>query len=322
MQVIKLRYPWDTDAIPQWSVVLAMGFFDGVHRGHQAVIKRAADEAHRRHLPLAVLTYDKLPAIVFQHFPHGVHYLTNNDRKLDLFQQLGVDRVYLVDFTSKLAALTPQEFVDQVLISLHPAAVVAGFDHTYGQPDLANMEHLPAYVHQRFDVIVVPKLQDQGAGKVGSTTIRQLIDAGQIEAANELLGYRYVTHGLVVHGLARGRTLGFPTANVDWDPVERIPEVGVYAVQFKVGHHWYDGMASIGHNVTFGQHAPKTIEVYLFDFDQEIYGEHVMVRWIKHMRKQVKFAGPDALVAQLKEDEDACRRVLRAMQPLAGQVLH
>lgn len=321
MQVVKLRYPWHADAIPQGSVVLAMGFFDGVHRGHQAVIKQAADEARRRHLPLAVLTYDKLPAIVFQQFPHGVHYLTNNARKLDLFAQLGVDRVFMVDFTSQLAHLSPQEFVDQVLVSLHPAAVVAGFDHTYGQPDQANMENLPTYVRRRFDVVVVPKLQGQGAGKVGSTTIRQMIDAGRIEEANDLLGYRYVTHGVVVHGLARGRTLGFPTANVDWDPVERIPEIGVYAVQFKIGDHWYDGMASIGHNVTFGSHAPKTIEVYLFDFQAEIYGEHVTVRWVKHMRGEVKFDGPQALVAQLNEDEDACRRVLHAMQPLDGQVL-
>lgn len=321
MQVVKLRYPWPKSVIPQGKVVLAMGFFDGVHRGHQAVIEKAAQLAQAKKLPLAVLTYDKLPAMVFKQFPHGVHYLTTNDRKMQLFAQLGVDRVYQVDFTSQFANLGPQDFVDQVLMNFHPTAVVAGFDHTYGKPDLANMAKLPDYARDRFDVVVVPKLHANGAGKVSSTSIRQLIDAGDIEAANSQLGYHYQTDGVVVHGFARGRTLGFPTANVDWDPLGRVPEIGVYAVQFKVGHRWYGGMASIGHNKTFSDHAPKTIEVYLFDFNQSIYGEHVSVRWIKRIRGQVKFAGKEALIDQLKDDQIACQKALDHMTPLAGQIV-
>lgn len=298
-----------------------MGFFDGVHRGHQAVIRRAAAIAKKQQLPLAVLTYDKLPAIAFKQFPHGVHYLTTLDRKMQLLAQLGVDRVYQVDFTSQLAALSPQDFVDQVLVNFHPAAVVAGFDHTYGKPDTANMAKLPSFVQGRFAVEVVDKLQDQGAGKISSTSIRRLIDQGQIAQANDLLGYRYLTHGVVVHGFARGRTLGFPTANVDWDPLVRVPAIGVYAVQFKLGDHWYDGMASIGHNRTFGDNAPKTIEVYLFDFNQMIYGEHVAVRWVKRIRGQVKFADKQALIKQLQVDQTTCQQVLKNVLPLDGQLI-
>ena len=158
MKSIRLSYPLSINEVKAGPVVLAMGFFDGVHRGHQKVIHTAKKLANERHQPLAVLTYDKLPAIVFKMMEQPVRYLTPLKTKLSLFQQLGVDIAYVMNFTSDVAELAPQEFVDQVLTALNPSMVVAGFDHTYGPADIANMALLPTYVNGRFDVYTVNKL--------------------------------------------------------------------------------------------------------------------------------------------------------------------
>lgn len=308
MEVIKVHHPLNPALVPAGPVVLAMGFFDGVHRGHQAVLARAKVEAQKAGLPLAVLTYDKLPGIVYSRYPHGVHYLTTIERKLTLFEAAGVDLVYLVDFTGTLGALPPQTFVNDYLLAMHAQTVVAGFDHTYGPKEVATMARLPEYAAGRFQVVTVAEAT-AGDAKISSTRIRQLVDAGQVTAANNLLGYRYQTTGIVVHGLARGRTLGYPTANVDWDSRQRIPGIGVYAVRFKVDGKWYPGMASIGYNVTFDGHQ-KTIEVNLLDYSGNLYGEHVVVEWVQRLRGEVKFKDAAALVDQLAADAVATRQIL------------
>lgn len=311
MEVIKIHHPLQKKLIPAGPVVLAMGFFDGVHRGHQAVIARARQIARKRGLPLAVLTYDHAPGIVYRQYQGGFKYLSTVDRKLELLDRLGVDLVYLVSFTSSFANLGPQQFVDQYLIGFHAQVVVAGFDHTYGLAEVASMDLLPKYAAGRFEVVTVPKFTDgHSQQKIGSREIRQYIDQGNVRAANEALGYTYQTTGLVVHGLARGRTLGFPTINVEHPEAERIPGIGVYAVKVKIGDHWYGGMASVGHNITFGDSNQLTVEIYLFDFHQMVYGEEVLVNWHQYLRGEEKFAGADALVAQMRRDEQAARQLL------------
>ena len=311
MRSIRLSYPLNSEQIKVGPVVLAMGFFDGVHRGHQKVIQPAKKYADERHQPLAILTYDKLPAIVFKQLAQPVRYLTPLKTKLALFEKLGVDVTYVMDFTSDVAELAPQTFVDSVLCKLKPSMVVAGFDHTYGPAEIANMSLLPTYVHYRFDVQTVGKLADRTlAEKVSSTKIRQLIDEGYVSQANQLLGYEYRTTGIVVHGFARGRTIGFPTANVQWDVNERIPAIGVYAVRMWVQGRWFDGMASVGFNVTFGQNKQMTIEVNLFNFNHHIYGEHVIVQWVQRLRGEVKFANAEELVNQLRKDQVVSQQIL------------
>lgn len=312
MRVIKIYHPLNHQLVPDGPVVLAMGFFDGVHRGHQEVIGTAKKIAQERNLPLAVLTYDHAPGIVYHQYPAGFDYLSTTKRKLELLEELGVDLVYLVSFTSAYASLSPEDFVTDYLQAFHSQVVVAGFDHTYGTKDIATMERLPMYAAGRFEVVTVPKftLSGQSGAKVGSRQIRQLIATGQVGAANTALGYRYQTSGLVVHGLARGRTLGFPTANIEAPQEELIPGIGVYAVEVKIGARWYGGMASVGHNITFGKAAKLTVEIYLFDFKQMIYGEEVRVRWYQYLRGEEKFAGADELVAQMHHDETNARRVL------------
>ena len=169
MRVIQIHHPLTAAKVIDRPVVLAMGFFDGVHRGHQAVINRARTIADERGLALAVLTYDHHPALVYQKLtPERNRYLTVNSRKMALFEQLGVDIVYQVNFASQFAAQTPQEFVDQYLIGLHAAVVVAGYDHTYGPKDVATMDKLPEYAQNRFEIVVVGEKELQSK-KIGSS---------------------------------------------------------------------------------------------------------------------------------------------------------
>ncbi|WP_412990199.1 riboflavin biosynthesis protein RibF [Pediococcus siamensis] len=303
MKVIYLHHPYQKKNIPAQDVVLALGFFGGVHLGHQAVITQARLEATKRKLPLAAMTFDHHPAVVFPaRHVDGVHYLTSVERKAALMADLGVDILYVVSFTSSFAHLTPQDFVDQYIVALHARAVVAGFDYTYGPRDEANMAKLPQYAQKRFDIVEVPEFLLDGQ-KVSSTQIREDLENSDVDHANSFLGYHYQTDGLVVHGEARGRTLGFPTANVLSDPWVRIPGIGIYAVRIKIGGKWWKGMASIGRNVTFGDNRPITIEINIFDFDQEIYGETVSVEWFHYLRGEIKFAGADELIDQLHQDE-------------------
>lgn len=312
MRVIKIEYPLDQGLIPDGPVVLAMGFFDGVHRGHQAVIKTAKKIADDRRLPLAVLTYSHAPGIVYHQYKDGFKYLSTTDRKLALLEKLGVNLVYLVSFTSAYANQTPEEFVKHYLLAFHSKVVVAGFDHTYGRKDVATMDRLPEYAGDQFEVVTVPKftLPDAPDMKVGSRVIRQQLQDGQVTAANRELGYVYTTTGIVVHGLARGRTLGFPTANIETPTTELIPGIGVYITQVEIHGRWYGGMASVGYNITFGKAPKRTVEIYLFDFNQMIYGEEVKVRWYQYLRGEVKFAGAAELVDQMKKDEERSREYL------------
>ncbi|WP_125579850.1 riboflavin biosynthesis protein RibF [Levilactobacillus cerevisiae] len=307
MEVIRIHHPLDARQIPDEPVVLAMGFFDGVHRGHQAVINQAKAIAQRKGVKLAVLTYDHHPALVYRPLQaDDQKYLSPTKRKLQQLDRLGVDRVFLVNYTGEFASQTPQEFVDNYLVAFHTVAAVAGFDHTYGKKAVANMALLPTYAQGRFEVVTVPE-ETNGAEKVSSSHIREAMKAGDIDLVNQLLGYTYRTTGLVVHGEARGRTIGYPTANVLAPQNEWIPGIGIYTARLKVGAIWYPGMVSVGRNVTFGDNRPITVEMNLLDFQGDLYGEPVEVEWHHRLRGEVKFNDADGLIAQLKQDEDHTR---------------
>lgn len=314
MRQVWLTHPYDKKQLVQEPIILALGFFDGVHRGHRAVIERAVAEGNKRHLPVAVMTFTHYPALVFQKMPPGhPTYLTTIEQKAELLEQLGVSLLYVVPFTSQLASLTPEAFVSQYIVNLHAVAVVAGADYTYGKRERANMAHLPEDAKGRFDVIEVPLAQN-GDEKISSSAIRQAIERGQIADANRQLGYPYQVTGTVIHGDARGREIGYPTANVLVDPQQLIPAVGVYAVRLQVGGQWYRGMASIGYNITFERQRPLTVEIHLFDFDQQIYGEPVRVSWHDYLRPELKFSGVAELVEQLGRDAQATHAFFESEQ--------
>ena len=303
MKVRKITHPYDSSEIHTDDIVLILGFFDGVHKGHKAVIEKGVQIANEKGLKSVVMTFDRHPALVYKKVdPLELAYLTTSSRKAELIENLGVDLMYELGFTSKLGALSPKEFVDQYIIQWNAQVVVAGFDYTYGEQDEANMEMLPKYAKGRFGVVTIEK-QTISDEKISSTRVRENISSGNISKANELLGYYFETSGYVIHGDARGRELGYPTANVSQYPYEYLPKIGVYAVLFKVSGQWYKGMASIGYNVTFGKRNYYSIEVNIFDFNEEIYGENVRIKWIKVLRDEVNFDTIDELIKQLRQDK-------------------
>lgn len=305
MKIVKLKEPYDKNAIVDSPIVLALGFFDGVHRGHQEVIKRAIEKGKSLGVKVAVMTFDRHPKIIFQNIDgEKFKYLTMLDEKLEHFKNLGVDIAYVVKFDENLAYLSPQDFIDNYVVGLHAICVVAGQDYTYGKHDIANMDTISDFAKGRFEIITVDHLQRNNQ-KISSTQIRKDLDSGNVEAANLLLGYQYENHGTVEHGFKRGRKIGFPTLNVSIPKNERILGEGVYAVKVKIDkdNSWYEGMASIGHNETFGDDLEKTVEINLFNFDKSVYGEKVIVKWYKFLREMVKFDSVEELIDQLNKDK-------------------
>lgn len=312
MEYIQLNHPYDKNKIPNEPIVLILGYFDGVHLGHQAVIKRGVTLAKENGLKSVLMTFNHPAEIVYQPImDEELFLLSPSSIKYEKIAELGVDCLYEVDFTYDFGSQSPQEFVDQYIVAWNTKYVVAGFDYTYGKKEVASMEHLSTYAKGRFEVVTVPEVLVNDE-VISSTQIKKLIQEGSIHLANRLLGQSYETEGVVIHGKKRGgKELGYPTANIFSKPYTLLPKIGVYTVQVRIKGKWYGGMASIGNNITFGDNNPKTVEIYIFDFDETIYGETLRIRWQNYMRPEIKFADAFELIEQLKEDERVSRAWLK-----------
>lgn len=310
MKVINLSYPFKKE-LTAGKVVLALGFFDGVHIGHQKLIKEARIIADEKDLPLMVLTFDRHPKEVYA----GVkdfEYLNTPEEKAYEMSKIGVDYLVILKFTPEFSQLAPQAFVDEIILGLKADTVVAGFDYSYGPKDVANMDNLPAFAKGRFDIKVVPK-QIFAGEKIGSTEIRRAVKSGNLRLATELLGHPYLTNGKVVHGFRNGHKLGFPTANLELAWPKVLPKIGVYATMTQVGDSWYQSMTSVGYNVTFNDEKKIYIESNIFDFDQDIYGQQITIAWYKYLRGEEKFADMAALSEQLKLDQVASQNYFSSL---------
>lgn len=300
MKVIELEYPWDKDLTAS-KVILAVGFFDGVHLGHQKLIKDAKEIAKQKGLPLMVMTFPRHPQEILSN-GKKFEYLTTLSEKETKMAKLGVDYLVLIKFTKEFSQLSPQTFVDQVLLKLKADTVVAGFDYTYGpNKEVDNINHLPEFAQHQFDVKVEPKQTYEGM-KISSTHIRQAIKTGDFPLVTKLLGHPYTMSGEIVHGYRRGHQLGFPTANLEIDHNKVLPKEGVYATRVKIDGRWYEAMTNVGHNDTFNNQE-LTIEANIFDFDKDVYGKQMTIEWHKFMRGEVKFPSLDALIDQMKQDQ-------------------
>ncbi|GEK32014.1 MAG: bifunctional riboflavin kinase/FAD synthetase [Kurthia sp.] len=307
MKVIQLSYPQQitTDEVAG-AYSLALGFFDGVHRGHQAVINTAKKTAEQTNTKLAVMTFDPHPSIVLGQSKEKVFYITPLKQKIAILERLGVDTLFVVRFTSDFAQLSPADFIQLFVKGLGVKHVTAGFDYTFGKKGQGNMEIMPTLCGEGISVEVVDK-QLEESDKISSTRIRQLLLKGDMENVHQLLGRPYRTPGVVVHGDKRGRTIGFPTANVQSADGSFIPANGVYVVKIRVQNEWFVGVCNIGYKPTFKNPDEKnlSIEVHIVDFDKNIYGEEVEIDWYKWVRAEQKFNGIDELVAQLGKDKQA-----------------
>lgn len=288
--------------------VAAVGFFDGIHQGHQEVIETAQQKANELGLKSAVMTFDPHPSVVLKKDKQHAHYITPLHEKQQILEDMGVDYLFVITFDTSLATLSPQQFVDDYFVGLEVKHVVAGFDFSYGHKGQGSMETLPEYAKGRLTQTIVHKVEE-GKEKVSSTRIRSLLDHGRVDEVNRLLGRHFSVTGGVVQGDQRGRTIGYPTANIDVRSAYYIPRVGVYAVTVRHGKMTSYGMANLGVKPTFIEHAEKPkLEVHLLDVEQDLYGQTLTVHFHKMIRDEVKFNGVDELIAQLQKDENQVRK--------------
>lgn len=294
-------------------MTMALGFFDGVHKGHQKVIGTASEIARKKGVKCAVMTFDPHPSVVLRSDVQQVQYITPLKEKARLIAELNVDYFFVVHFTSEFANLLPQEFIDQYIIGLNVVHVVAGFDYTYGRMGKGTMETLPFHSRNQFDYTVVPKLSI-GDEKISSTSIRKHIKEGQVDKLVDLLGRYYTTSGMVVHGDKRGRTIGFPTANTAVDQAVFIPPVGVYTVRILVDNVWHLGVCNVGYKPTFNREKgdSPSVEVHILDFEEDIYGHEVVIEWHQAIRSERKFSGIEELVCQIEKDKESALQYFKA----------
>lgn len=289
MKVVHLKYPHQLNLVNEFSTEysLAVGFFDGVHKGHQAVIQNAKEMAKQLNIESAVMTFDPHPSIVLGGRKEQVFYITPLQQKLDVLEEFGVENVFVVNFTSDFAKLSPEDFIQYFIKDLNVKHVTAGFDFSFGQFGKGKMETMQELSNGEYGVTVIEKQSDEEE-KISSTRIRAYLQDGDMESAAKLLGRAFEVPGIVVHGDKRGSTIGFPTANIQSMEGNFIPATGVYAVKILVQDKWYDGVCNVGYKPTFKNPEDKqlSIEVHILDFDKNIYGEEVKVGWYKRIRSE------------------------------------
>ena len=303
MKLIKLSQPHTFNKQDFKEQVLALGYFDGVHKGHQKVMIKAKEVAQKQGMKCAVMTFHPHPLVVLRK-QMEIDYLTPLEEKIQIIEDLGVDTLFVVEFTKDFAALLPQQFVDEFIINLNVKHVVAGFDFTYGHLGKGTMETLPFHSREEFFQTTVEEQTDNDR-KISSTLIREVLKSGDVSYAHTLLGRPHMVTGTVIHGDKRGRTIGFPTANIEVSELYMLPPTGVYAVSILVNGLEYNGVCNIGYKPTFnkGKLLKPSIEVHIFDFHNEIYGEKVSVSWYKRIRSEQKFNNVEELIQQISRDK-------------------
>ena len=289
--------------------VVALGTFDGLHRGHLDVIGTAKQEAEHTGAKLAVFTFSNHP-LEWINPAHVPVALVTPAVKLQMLESLGVDVLIDIPFNQLVADLLPQQFLER-LSALNYSCLVVGENFTYGQRGVGNVYTLAASAQAMGFKLIVRKLVSNNGTIVSSTEIRRLITAGEVQQAAKMLGRSYSISGIVAHGNERGRLLGYPTANLELvDAHVAIPLGGVYAVRAYVDGGVYGGMANIGKNPTFGDVEKPRLETNIFGFSGDIYGKTLTIEFVQRIRGELKFASIDALKAQLAQDKLDCLKFL------------
>lgn len=292
------------------GVCLTIGNFDGVHMGHAKLLSRVRDRAAASSLVSVALTFDPHPRKVLLGAA-APPAITSTEQKLECMEAVGIQVVVVLPFTRELAAREPEDFVRNVLVEgLCLKELVIGYDYAFGKGRRGNFELLSAlgqkygFGVERLDPVLI------NGAVVSSTRIRDMVLAGNVWDARPLLGRFHQVRGMVAHGHKRGRKLGFPTANLAFRE-ELVPQNGVYAVWVEVGGVIRPGVANIGKNPTFGEFE-MSVEAHILDFAANLYDEPIRVHFVQRIRAEKKFAGPDELVARIREDIGLARMILAA----------
>jgi riboflavin kinase/FMN adenylyltransferase len=297
--------------VPSWrnGAAVAIGNFDGVHLGHRALIRRAKEIASAQDATTIALTFDPHPSVLLA--PKPPQMIASLTRRIELLEQAGADVVVIEPFTRELARRAAHAFIDDIVIgALCARAIVVGYDFTYGQGRTGTTDALRAH-GGRAGIEVAVLSAVEVAGEIASSSkIRSHLREGDLAAAQRLLGRAWDIDGVVIHGAKRGRTIGVPTANITTD-TELLLRAGIYAVTLQVeGGDPLPAVASLGTNPTFVEGGGLVLEVHVLDYDGDLYGKRTRTTFVARLRDEAKFDSVEALVAQIRDDIDAARRLL------------
>jgi riboflavin kinase/FMN adenylyltransferase len=286
--------------------VVTIGTFDGVHTGHRQIIERLKKAKAEIGGETFIFTFDPHPRQVLFPGNHDLKLLTLTEEKLTLLREAGIDHVLVFSFTKEFAAMSAESYIKEILVDgIGVKKLIIGYDHRFGNKREGNIDTLRQYAKQYdFTVEEIPAHEIDHIN-VSSTKIRKALETGDIQTANKFLGYQYFVSGRVVEGKKLGRQLGYPTANISVpDKTKLIPSTGIYAVTIETGLRRYKGMMSIGFNPTTDIDKTIKLEVNIFNFDKDIYGEPVTVFFTARLRDEEKFGSLDELKQQLEKDKE------------------
>lgn len=293
-------------------VVAATGFFDGVHAGHRAVLQVLKDIAREEGEESAVVTFWPHPRNVLQQDASTFRLLNTLEEKRELIYRFGIDHVHVVPFTREFSRLSTTEFMKEYLVDrFHADTLIIGYDHRLGRSSTASREELAALAATVGLKTRIVEEVHCGDRKVSSTQIRNAIAAGEVREAAEMLGYSYSLLGVVVAGNKLGRTMGFPTANMElYEPLKIVPANGVYAVEVEVLGQHHGGICNIGTRPTVAEGNARTIETNIFGFSDDIYGLDLRISFIARLRDERRFASLGELRLKMEEDRRIAEKML------------
>ncbi len=292
-------------------MVIATGFFDGVHLGHRFILRQLVEESARRGDESMVVTFWPHPRNVLHREEGNLHLLTSLDEKKALIEEIGVNHIEVVPFSRDFSGYTTEEYLREYIIGRFGGkAILLGYDNRIGSDQC--FPDKTADIAERLGLDVIrPEYVSSGETAISSTRIRIALEAGDVVSANAMLGYGYKLQGTVVDGNKIGRTIGFPTANMSLDePMKLIPDNGVYLVKVEVLGKTWNGMCNIGVRPTVGAGNALTIETNIFGFDADIYGRSIAIEFVRKIREEVKFNNFAMLAKQLEEDRARCLGLL------------
>ncbi len=293
------------DFKPVNNPVVTIGTFDGVHLGHQAIFNKMKTAASKMDGETVVITFYPHPRIVLGLDSDNLMFINTQERKINRFEEAGIDHLIIVSFTKQFAAMSSESFLrDLVIEKIKPAMLIIGYDHHFGKDREGSFEMISTMGEELGFAVERVEEQQVNDVAISSTKIRKLLNSGKVYAANLLLGYEYSITGMVVKGQSLGRNIGFPTANIEVaDEYKLIAAVGVYACRVEWMGRMYLGMSNIGFRPTI-DHGALTIEVHIFDFNQTIYGDHITISFVERLRDEHKFESIGALTEQLVKDRE------------------
>jgi len=301
---------------PFTKAVITIGNFDGVHKGHQALLHKVRKKAKEIDGTAIAMTFEPHPLMVLKNGDHPP-LITLYEQKVELLSREGLDVLIAVPFTLSFASITAHEFIQNILIkTIGMRAIVVGDDYSFGKNREGNVAFLKSHSSRyNYEVIIVDwkQISNSHGQRISSTLIREVVQSGQVESTPDLLGRYYQIRGKVVGGRNRGgKLLGFPTANIHLTD-ELCPKMGVYAVTVEINGEKHKGVANIGYSPTFDDHV-FTVEVHVLDFDKNIYDRNIRVNFISRLRDEKKFSGISELSEQIEKDVAHAREILASIQ--------